>query len=812
MGIDVVDPTLVLGLALLAGGLAAVCPWPTSAAVAATLVLARRRASAPVLVFGLCAVALNAVRAGRAVARFDRARTEVRDALGGPARCAARGTVKSSPVSFRSASRSPPALVPSFDAELEHVECDGRALASSFRARLYGGPGDLARGDEIEVVATLAPAQLLRNEDLSDPRPGAARRGVLASGGAEDIRVTRRARGLLSAVDRFRASSRDRIEATFAPLAAPMARALVIGESDLDDDDNQAFRASGLAHILAVSGTHLVLVVAGAVRMLVGIMRRVAWASERWDVGRLGAACGAAFAWIYADFAGGSGSAVRAAAMLSVALAARALGRPSNGPRAFGLSLVGASLVDPLVGFDFSFLLSVAATGGLMVLQRPLALRLAPAPLASSSPPTAIRRAWRATAGALATTMSATIGCAPLIAFIAPSLPIGGILANLLAVPVGELVALPLCLGHTLLGFAPLLERGAALVASGSLLVVRAIARGTAHVTWLALPVPPPSAWQSALVWCASVALLFGDARRRIGVGFAAASLLVASELLARRRAAPQGELRVTVLDVGQGDASVVDLPDGRAMLVDGGGLVGSPIDVGKAVLAPVLRARRRTSLAVVVLSHPHPDHFGGLASAIADVDVGEFWDTGQGEREGAGPAYAALLASLRARGVPILRPSSLCGRPRSFGGAKVEVLAPCPEPVAFANPNDNSFVIRVTYGQRAALLVGDAERAEEEELVRHERASLRADFLKVGHHGSATSSTASFVAAVGAVDTAISCGVRNRFGHPHPKTLRTLSASCRVHRTDRVGSIRWDTDGVAVALVEATEGDFHFW
>jgi competence protein ComEC len=806
----VLDPALFLGLALLAGGLACVSPAQTVLAVAATLLFARRRARGVLLAAAVGAVSYSFVRAGRAVAQFDRSRAEVREAIGGPSRCAARATVQSSPVMFRSAARSPPgpsSLVPSFDADLTEVECEGRLLGRSFRARIYGGPDDLARGDEIELVATLAPVQLFRNEDLPDPRPGATRRGVLASGGAEGVRVTRRAWGLLAAIDHVRARSRRRIEATFAPEAAPMARALVIGESDLDERDNQAFRASGLAHLLAVSGTHLVLVVAGAVRALIAILRRFTWASERWDVGRLGAACGAGFAWVYADFAGGSGSAIRAAAMLSVALAARALGRASDGPRAFGLSIVGASVVDPLVAFDLSFMLSVAATGGLMVLQRPIASRLAPAPVVSLSAPTAYRRAWRAVAGALATTVSATIGCAPLIAFIAPALPVGGVLANLLAVPVGELVALPLCLGHTLLSSVPLLERGDALVASGSLLVVRAIARATERATWLALPVPPPSAWQSALLWATSAALFF-EARRRVAVAIVALLVLGGSEWLIRRQAAPRAELRVTVLDVGQGDASIVDLPDGRAMLVDGGGLVGSPVDVGKAIVAPTLRARRRSSLAVVVLTHPHPDHFGGLSSALADVDVGEFWDTGQGEREGAAPAYAALLAGLRARGVPIVRPSSLCGRPRSFAGAKVEVLAPCPEPIAFANPNDNSFVIRVTFGHRAALLVGDAERSEEEELVRSAPSALRADFLKVGHHGSATSSTPAFVAAVGAEDAAISCGVRNRFGHPHPVTLRTLSASCRIHRTDRGGSVRWETDGITQALFEATEGD----
>jgi len=239
-------------------------------------------------------------------------------------------------------------------------------------------------------------------------------------------------------------------------------------------------------------------------------------------------------------------------------------------------------------------------------------------------------------------------------------------------------------------------------------------------------------------------------------------------------------------------------------MLIDGGGLVGSPVDTGQAVIAPVLRARRRSALAIVVLTHPHPDHFGGLISALAGVDVGEFWDTGQGEIEGAGPAYAVLLAGLRARGVPIVRPTSLCGRPRSWGGAEIEVLAPCPGPVPFANPNDNSFVIRVTFGRRAALLVGDAERAEEESLLTTRPSSLHADFLKVGHHGSATSSSPDFVAAVGAANVVISCGVRNRFGHPHALTLRTLTAAGHVHRTDREGSIRWQTDGQATSLATA--------
>ncbi|MET0591758.1 MAG: MBL fold metallo-hydrolase, partial [Polyangiaceae bacterium] len=143
------------------------------------------------------------------------------------------------------------------------------------------------------------------------------------------------------------------------------------------------------------------------------------------------------------------------------------------------------------------------------------------------------------------------------------------------------------------------------------------------------------------------------------------------------------------------------------------------------------------------------------------------------------------------------------------FGGARIELLAPCPGPTPFINANDNSLVMRVSYGEHAALLVGDAEREEEEHLLATSAASLRADFLKVGHHGSRTSSSPAFLRAVQPKDAAISCGVRNRFGHPHRATMAHLTAVTRVWRTDRDGSIRWETDGHSSRIVTAGGDEF---
>lgn len=407
----------------------------------------------------------------------------------------------------------------------------------------------------------------------------------------------------------------------------------------------------------------------------------------------------------------------------------------------------------------------------------------------------------------VATTLAATLPCAPLIAQLGPSLPLGGLFANVLAVPLGEIAALPLCLLHTLLAPMPDVERGAAVVASGALLAVRAVARWCASIAWASLPVPPPNAAQlGAMLVAVAAFALPGLSRRLLAAAVCACALVVVSaEAFARNAGAPRGVLRVTMLDVGQGDAILVDLPDGQAMLIDAGGLVGSPVDVGARVVAPVLRARRRSELAIVVLSHPHPDHYGGLAAATERVRVGEAWDTGQSDEE-SGAARAAI-AVLERGGAVVRRPEALCGA-REIGGATIEVLAPCPRFDPDHGPNDNSLVIRVRYGRRVFLFVGDAERHEEEALVRRYGAGLAADVLKVGHHGSATSTSAAFLAAVRPEIALVSCGARNRFGHPRAQTLTSLAgAGAFTARTDLDGALVVETDGEALSLRSARGG-----
>jgi len=783
------DGLLAGALALVAGGTWPLSPLAAGAGFALASLLAWRALGARrVLVCGLL-FGLGALRAGHRLERYDQERLVFRDALGHPRRCAFTAVVDSSPVEGHGSV--------SFLADVSHADCEGVEVPP-FRARVYGGPATLARGDRVSGVADFAAAQLFRNFGVADPRPSGARSGAVASGGALSLLVEGRGFGPQNLIDRARSHVRARIEATFPPLAVPMARALVLGESDLDPDDDVAFRASGLSHLLAVSGTHLVLAVVTLVNALAFLLVRVEAFAACVRAARVAAGLGVALSLAYADFAGGSGSAFRAAYMLSVGFVVTAAGRRPSAVRCLAASIFIGALLDPLVACDVSFLLSVAATGGLIGIGPVFARfteRVEPRPLA-----------WFVQS--LATTLSAMLPCVPLLSLLSSEIGLSGLLANVVAGPVGELCALPLCLLHALLGFWPWLERGAAMAGGGALLIVRAVARLSAEQGQWRFRLPLPNGFELAALAGLSVALLTtrpGFRRRALLVGFTGL-VLCGLERAQVGAGAPRGKLIASVLDVGQGDSALVDFPDGSLWLIDGGGFVGSPVDPGRAVILPELAARRRSRVDVMVLSHPHPDHFTGLESVIRAVDVGEFWDTGQGLAQGAGPIYARIRALLRERGIPVLGPAELCGE-RRRGGVRVQVLSPCPSFRPGLGANDNSLVIRLLWGKRAFLFTGDAEQEAEAHLLAS-GASLAADFLKVGHHGSRTSSTPAFLDAVRPRVATMSTGVRNRFGHPHAPTLQKLSArGILALRTDRFGAVRVETDGNALEVGSVSDG-----
>ncbi len=631
-------------------------------------------------------------------------------------------------------------------------------------------------GAEVTAVARLSPRMAFRNPGPHSPwsweRPELAASVRL---GGEALRVDH-AGWLGSAVTALRVKVRQALDDSLGAGHAGVARALLLGDgAAVERDADAAIRQAGLSHVLAVSGMHVTLF-AGA---LVGLVRRL-WGRSRGALyvpaSRVGGALGVLLAPLVACLCGGAPSAWRAAWTSTLVFAVQALGARPCPVRVCAFAVALECVIDPTSGKHPGFVLSVIATMALLTSPRDLERRFS-----------ALResvRAWLATAPFLVWTFGST----SLVA-----LP-----ANVLLLPLGALL-IPLAVAHlgaALLGLAGLtqwaFEAGSgAFVGSSRLLA--ALDPG--------FVLPPLTPLQGLACSAASLAWLTrAQLRTKLAVTGVCALLGLGAEL-ALRWELGRDELRVTFLDVGQGDATLLELGSGHAMLIDGGGsLQGSP-DPGEHAILPLLRALRIDRLDLVVLSHPHPDHYGGLGAVLANVPVTALWDSGQARAEsGDGPA-SRLLALAEKRGTRVLGPRELCGKPHALGGVSLEVLAPCPAFDEALGANDNSLVIRARHGQRTLLFTGDIEEQAEAQLLQHAQ-RLRADVLKVPHHGSRTSSSEAFVRAVAPELAIISAGRGNRFGHPHAEVearLRTLVK--QVLRIDQLGGVRLTSDGRELSI-----------
>ena len=662
------------------------------------------------------------------------------------------------------------------------------ARPDATRIELTAGPGPwpLAIGDRIQLDARLRSPPGASNPGGRDRAAELAAAGVAWQGRAAGPAVRLAPPSPAVGIERARRRFTSACVRFLPDREAALLRAIGAGDrSGLDDAARRSFTRSGLAHILAVSGMHLVVVVFGLWRLLRALLLRWEWAAARIDPGALASAACLPWTGVYALATGASPPVLRAALAAAIVLAGTLLRRELDALNGLALCALVLLALEPAEALDPSFQLSFAAVGGLVVWAGPLRRRIpVPCPAAGT---------WRARLleplleGACAT-LAASLATAPILAFHFRQLPLLGLPANLAAIPIGSgLTVLATAAGLTA-SFHPLLAAPFLYAAWPLAWALRALSDLAAAPRWGTLGMGSPGL-VGALAF-AALALVAGRSRGalRLAAAVAAAACLVVPAPLRAAAARARGGLEVLFLSVGQGDAALLRLPDGSAVLVDAGGAAAGGRDPGERDVVPLLRDLGVRQLAAVFVSHPHPDHVLGLGAVLDAVPVEAAFGNGDPGEEGA----AAVLARL---GPSVLAPGASWSRAGVIfevaGGARAGLTG-----------NDASLVLRVRYGRTAFLFPGDVEARGEEAAVR--TGGLAADVVKVPHHGSRTSSSPAFVTAVGARHAVVSVGAANRFGFPRAETLLRWSASgAEVFRTDG-GAVRFLSDGERVRRVAA--------
>jgi competence protein ComEC len=640
-------------------------------------------------------------------------------------------------------------------------------------------PGDWIRG-----TARLQTPRPSRNPGGFDYASYLKARGVALAGGVKSARLLRAGPDRLSAAagaaPAARAAILERLRDACGPRAGRIAAflaALLLGERQaVDRDLERTLQRAGVYHIVALSGLNV-----GLVALLAAGAARLAGAGP--GAGRAAAALAVAAYWLLAR---GGGSIARASLMALLVAGGGCLGRRV---RPIGAVVVSAVLIlahRSVWALDAGFQLSYAATLGILIAGLPGTRSRA------LTPAGAVARAAGLTARVSAAAWGATalIGARHFHALAPAALP-----ANLAAVPIASVLLGLAILLATLGPEGGAASRAVALIAEGLVGLLERLSAWCSAPEFLSYRVVPPSSGTVLIGTAALLVAARGGAGRRAAAAILAGLLLLITA--GGRGAIRPGPLEVVALDVGQGDALMVRLPGGARLLIDAGPLGRSGFDAGERVVAPALRALGILRLDLLAITHAHRDHLGGARAILEELRPAAVW---LGRMPADDPAVKALEEDAARRGIPVLRPRR--GVRLAWAGARLEVLHPAAAPGG-AGRNDDSLVLRVVHGERAALLTGDIEGAAESALLLS-GAPLRADLLKVAHHGSRTSSGAAFLAAVGPRLAVISVGPSNAWGHPDPGVLgRLREAGIAVLRTDRDGALRFRTDGSGPWRVE---------
>lgn len=631
----------------------------------------------------------------------------------------------------------------------------------SLRVSGESAPPLVLAGRRVEVWASLEAPRGARSPGAVDAWARARREGIHGFGTVKSpalITVSDDVSGLAARVAEMRRGARALLSQTIEGAnERGLLASLAFGDrSALTSRLQGDYRQAGVFHVLAVSGAQVALLAAVAwhILRLAGLSRGIATLVLCVVVA------------VYTIFAGGEASILRAAVMATAAAAATSLDLDAPGWNGLGGAMFTLVAVEPAAAFDPGFQLSVAATAGLVAFARTWGSGFLPAISWAS---------WL-----LAASLAAQCAVLPVQLHLFHTLPVGGLLANMIAVPLASFLLIGVVAFLAIAAVSPGLALPLAWFLERAASFLNAFVHAWAQVPGIDLTVPTPPLW-CLVAYCGGLVALAAGAPLARTIPIIAAGFLGC--LLAGGPRA-DGQLHLFALDVGQGDSLVVVSPHGRVMVVDTGPGSEDGWSAARSVVAPFLWSNGIARVDRLVISHAHADHVGAAAWFVRTFRVAEVWE---GPTRVPGDVWKSRRRAVHA------------GVREIWDGVVIDVLGPPAQQAAapLKVRNDDSVVLSMTLGQARFLLTGDIEAGGEASVGQG-----RYDVVKVPHHGSRTSSTGTFVEATCPGAAFVSVGARNRFQHPDPQVMgRYLSSGALPLRTDRDGTLQAATDGEVVRI-----------
>jgi competence protein ComEC len=653
-------------------------------------------------------------------------------------------------------------------------------------------------GRHVALTAALREPAIYLNPGVPDDRERLARRGVVLVGTVKSsalVEVTAPGSPLSELAVRCRSWTRRHLARDvgyWSRRSGSVAAAILLGDrTGLSDEDERRLQEAGTYHVIAISGGNIALLTA----LLFGALRAL----------RVPHRAAAVLAILLLQFYGllvTSGPSVdRAITAATLYLAARVLDHRGSPINVLATAAVLAVARSPLATFDPGFILSFGATLGILGGVPKLIALMRPR-----------RGPVRMVLGVLAATISAEIVLAPVAAALFSRITVAGLLLNFAAIPLMTVIQAGSLAALASSFYDPIALNAGRIVH----LAVEALlgsARLVDVAPWLSRSTAPPAWWLLFAYYAALAAAVAMPRLLRPAAALVAATaaLIYAGCPLTSRDVVPDpqpGAMRVVFIDVGQGDATLVMLPGGRAMLVDAGGFPipalqdaesghAAGFDIGERVVAPALRAFGVRALDALVLTHGDPDHVGGAMSVLRLFRPRAVWEGVQvaAHRDLDALGAAADRIGAERRGV-------VAGDRVQLGAVQIRVLhPPIPEWERQRVRNEDSVVLEIRLGDVAVILPGDIGKEGEDAVLPH-LSSARLVVLKAPHHGSATSSTAPFLEALRPAAAIFSAGRANRFGHPAPGVVaRYRAMGVEMFSTAQDGAVIVDTDGTSVDI-----------